>query len=94
MEGYLEVPRTDTYTFYGLDSRGLEVFLDGKMLINSEDENQLIRQIVLEKGKHRLQIRTYQQSNRRSIGFGFYSEEDFRIPIKPFDLSHITSSQH
>jgi predicted phosphodiesterase len=88
MEGYLEVPKTDTYTFYGLDARGLEVFLDGELLINSEDETQLLKQIVLEKGKHQLQIKTYQQSNRKSIGFGFYSETDFRIPIKPFDLSH------
>lgn len=88
LEGYLEVPETDTYTFYGLDSRGLEVYIDGQMLFQSDWEDQIVQQVVLEKGKHKLEIKTFQRDDRQSIGFGYYSEEDFRMPIKPFDLSH------
>lgn len=88
IEGYLEVPRTDTYTFYALDSRGLEIRIDGEILFQNKGEDQLLQQIVLAKGKHRLQIKTYQRNARRLIGFGHYSEANFRMPIKPFDLSH------
>lgn len=88
IEGYLEVPETGTYTFYGLEYQGLEVRIDDTSLFEPSDEEQMVQQIVLAKGKHRLQIKTFQRESRRSIGFGFYSDEAFRMPIGPFDLSH------
>lgn len=88
LEGYLEVPSTDTYTFYGLDARGLEIRIDGTLIIDTQSEIQALVQIPLEKGKHHLEIKTFQHNWRKSVGFGYYNMAVGRVPIRPTSLSH------
>ena len=88
IEGYLDVSNTDTYTFYALDSRGLEITIDGVELFNSADEQQLVNSIVLEKGQHKIAIKSYQRQWRKAFSFGFYDPVLGRIPFKPSQLSH------
>lgn len=88
IEGYLEVPETKTYTFYALDSRGLEITLDQQPMIISDGERQTIKSMVLEKGKHQIKIKSFQRTWRQSISFGYYDPILGRIPFKPFNLSH------
>ena len=88
IEGYLEVPNTDTYTFYGLDARGLEIRIDGELIIDTQSEIQALVQIPLERGKHHLEIRSYQHNWRKNVGFGYYDLVLGRIPIRPASLSH------
>jgi predicted phosphodiesterase len=89
INGYIEVPKTAVYTFYGLGTRGLDIKLDGKSIIDIAFESQKTAQLVLETGKHKIAIRSFQRNWRKSLGFGFYNESlGKRIPIKPFNLSH------
>ena len=88
IKGYLNIPKTGSYTFYALDSRGLEITLSGEVMVKSAGERQTVKSLVLEKGKHPILIKTYQREWRQSLGFGYYDELLGRIPFKPFDLSH------
>lgn len=88
IEGYLEVPATDTYTFYALDARGLEIFIDGQQMVKSKAERQIVKSIVLEKGKHAISIKSLQRNWRKSLSFGYYDPLLGRSPIPPFDWSH------
>lgn len=82
-EGYLEVTETGSYLFYGLDARGLTVWLNDRVLIASEDDKQTLAPVVLEKGLHKIRIQSYQETHRKSLGFGLYSPTLGRMPIQP-----------
>lgn len=88
LTGYFRAPETGTYTFYAVDSRGLEVRFDDKLIFNSDEEGGKTMSVVLEKGLHKLDIRSWQQSGRKSLGFGLVDGESGRRPIAPFQLSH------
>lgn len=88
LDGYFQAPETGTYTFYAVDSRGLLVRLGGQVLFDSEQEGGNTVSVVLEKGLHALEIRSWQQRSRRSLGFGLYDAETGRKPVAPFQLSH------
>ncbi len=88
VNGYFEVPQTDTYTFYALDSRGLQVSIDGILIVDSDGEDQTVKSLVLEEGKHSLVIKSYQHQGRKSFSFGFYDSVMGRIPFRPGQLSH------
>lgn len=92
VDGYLEVPATDTYTFYATDSRGLEILLDDHPVFGSRGKNQLTRSLVLEKGFHSLHIKSRQQTNRRSFGFGWLHPDLGRIPLRANQLWHIPTT--
>ncbi|WP_276167338.1 metallophosphoesterase [Zobellia alginiliquefaciens] len=88
IEGYLDVPRTGTYTFYGLGSRGLVIKIDGNPIIEREHEQQEVVQLVLEKGYHKLDIQSFQRNWRKALGFGYWDEINGRTPFSPFELAH------
>jgi hypothetical protein len=88
LTGYFRAPETGTYTFYAVDSRGLEVRFDDKLLFNSDEEGGKTMSVVLEKGLHKLDIRSWQQRGRKSLGFGLVDGESGRRPIAPFQLVH------
>ena len=91
IDGYIEVPKTGVYTFYGLGSRGLFIRIDDNEVINIEGEAQETVQLVLEAGLHKLSIQSFQRNWRKLLNFGFYDGAlKKRIPFSPFDLSHST----
>ncbi len=88
IDGYFKVEKTDTYTFYGFGSRGVEIAIDGKTIINKEHEQQEVVQLVLQKGYHSIHINSFQRNWRRALGFGYWDEVEGRIPMSPFEISH------
>lgn len=88
VDGYLEVPTTDTYTFYALDSKGLEIHVDDKKVFTSRGSKQLNCSLVLEEGFHSIHIKSLQQTHRRSFGFGFYHPQLGRMRFLPEQLWH------
>ena len=88
IEGFVEVPETGTYTFYGIGMRGLHINLDGMDIIETNDRQPETVQLVLTKGKHKIKIMSFQESYRKAFGFGYYDYKLGRIPIKPFAFSH------
>ena len=88
IRGYIKIPKTDTYTFYGHGSRGLLIELDGTQIIKRDHEKQAVVQRVLEEGYHEVVIKSFQTNWRKALGFGFWNDTTGRIPIAPFDLAH------
>lgn len=88
IEGYLEVPATDTYNFYALASRGLELIIDDTVTLPTHREDLSLQSVVLEKGKHKIAIRSYQWNWRKSFSVGFYDPIMGRRPFATFHLSH------
>jgi predicted phosphodiesterase len=88
VSGYLKVPETGTYTFYGYGSRGLYISIDGQLIIEREHEQQEVVQMVLEKGFHKVSIRSLQRNWRKALGFGYWNEGTGRTPFTPFELWH------
>lgn len=86
--GYIHIPETGTYTFYGLGSRGLQIKIDDKAIIQTAHEQQEVVQLPLEKGYHKLSIESYQRNWRKAFSFGFWDEFSGRVPLAPFDLAH------
>ncbi len=88
MDGFLNIPKTDTYHFYALSSEGLTLTLDNKFVVYSDDENQTIKSVVLEKGYHKISIKSYQRENRKLFSVGYYNPDLGRVPFSPHNLAH------
>jgi hypothetical protein len=88
IEGYLEVPETKTYNFYALASRGLELVIDDQLTIKTHREDLSLQSVVLEKGKHKIAIKSYQWNWRKAFSVGFYDPVMGRRPFAAFRLSH------
>lgn len=88
IKGYLEVPETKTYHFYALASRGLDLVIDDQVTINTQREDLSLQSVVLEKGKHKIAIKSYQWNWRKAFSVGFYDPLMGRTPFTAFQLSH------
>lgn len=88
IEGYLEVPETKTYNFYALASRGLELVIDDQVTIKTHREDLSLESVVLEKGKHKIAIKSYQWNWRKAFSVGFHDAVMGRTPFGAFRLSH------
>ena len=88
INGYFKVNKTDTYTFYGFGSRGLDILVDGITVIKREHELQGVIQLVLEEGYHKIYIKSFQRNWRKALGFGYWDELYGRIPFTPFEVYH------
>lgn len=91
IDGYFQVPESDTYTFYAFGSRGLSVVIDGQDIMEEEHEQQQVFQLALKAGWHKLEVISFQRKWRKAFGFGFWDELDGRIPIAPFHLKHTST---
>ena len=88
IEGYLEVPETKAYHFYALASRGLELVIDDQVSIQTHREDLSLQSVVLEKGKHKIAIKSYQWNWRKAFSVGFHDPVLGRRPFAAFNLSH------
>jgi acid phosphatase type 7 len=91
LEGYIEVPETDTYTFYLYTDDGSKLYLNDQMLIDS-DGNHGARYdygtVILEKGKHKLKIDYHQQTGGYHLSAGMKVNGKDKRPFNPWQLSH------
>ncbi|MCV6604350.1 MAG: metallophosphoesterase [Porticoccaceae bacterium] len=88
IEGYLDVPETGTYTFYGIGSRGLSIEVDDMEVVKTDHEQQRTFQLALAKGKHKINIVSFQRNWRKALVFSYYDEITGRKQFKPFSLYH------
>ncbi len=91
MEGYVEVPETDTYIFYTYSDDGSKMLINDELIVDS-DGNHSAKYIygttILEKGKHKIRIEYFEGSGNNFIYSGFVKPNNERVPFTPFDLSH------
>ena len=91
LEGYLEVPETDTYTLYTYSDDGSKLYINDQLLVDS-DGNHSAKYVygttILEKGKHRIKIEYFEGSGNNFVYAGFVRANNERVPFTPFELSH------
>ncbi len=91
LEGYVDIPTTDTYTFYTYSDDGSKLYLDGKLLVDSDglhSAKYIYGTTILEKGKHRLRIEYFEGGGNNFIYAGLVNADHEKIPFSPFQLSH------
>ncbi|MEM1319199.1 MAG: metallophosphoesterase [Bacteroidota bacterium] len=91
IEGYIEVPATDTYTFYTYSDDGSKLYINGELLVDSDGRHSakyIYGTTILEKGKHQLKIEYFEGSGNNFVYAGFVTDENERVPFTPFQLSH------
>ena len=90
-EGYIEVPETDTYTFYLYTDDGSKMYINDQLLIDS-DGNHGARYdygtLILEKGKHKIKIDYIQQTGGYYFSAGVKVNGKDKKPFNPWQLSH------
>ncbi len=91
MEGYLEVPETDTYTFYTYSDDGSKLFINDEIIVDSDGRHSakyISGTTILEKGKHRIRIEYFEGGGNNFVYSGFVTSQNEKIPFSVFQLSH------
>ena len=91
MEGYVELPRTDTYTFYTRSDDGSRLFIDGQLVVDSDGRHGAFYEYgttILERGKHRLRIEYFEASGSHMLRAGIVDGTLGKVPFNPARLSH------
>lgn len=90
-EGYVEIPETNTYTFYLYTDDGSKMYINDQLLIDS-DGNHGARYdygtVILEKGRHKLKIDYIQQTGGYYFSAGIKVNGKDKKPFNPWQLSH------
>ncbi len=91
LEGYIEVPETDTYVLYLYTDDGSKMYINDQLVIDS-DGNHGARYdygtVILEKGKHKIKIDYHQQTGGYHLSAGMKVNGKDKRPFSPWQLSH------
>ena len=91
LEGYIEVPETDSYTFFLYTDDGSKMYINDQLVVDS-DGNHGARYdygtYILEKGKHKFKIDYIQQTGGHLLSAGMKVNGKDKRPISPWQLSH------
>lgn len=91
-EGYIDVSKTDHYTFYLQSDDGSKLYLNGKLIIDHDGDHSTIEktgQAILQEGKHRIRIEYFERSGSQDLQAGIVNPAVGQKPFSPFQLSHI-----
>ena len=91
LEGYVDLPRTDTYTFFTRSDDGSRLYIDGLMIVDSDGRHGAFWEYgttILEQGKHRLRIEYFEASGSHMLRAGVVDEVLGKVPFNPGWLTH------
>lgn len=91
LEGYLEVPETDTYTLYTYSDDGSKLYVGDQLLVDSDGRHSakyIYGTTILAKGKHQIRIEYFEGGGNNFVYAGFVKADNERVPFTPFQLSH------
>lgn len=91
-EGYIDVSKTDHYTFYLQSDDGSKLYLNGKLIIDHDGDHSTIEktgQAILQEGKHSIRIEYFERSGSQDLQAGIVNPALGQKPFSPFQLSHI-----
>lgn len=91
LEGYVELPATDTYTFYTRSDDGSKLYIDGELVVDNDGQHGAFWEYgatILEAGKHRLRIEYFESSGSQMLRAGLLDADLGKVPFHPGQLSH------
>lgn len=91
MEGYLEVPKTDTYTLYTYSDDGSKLYINDQMLVDSDGLHSakcITGTTILEKGKHKIRIEYFEGGGNNFMKAGYFTHDNEQLPFSSSELSH------
>ena len=90
-EGYLNIKNTDVYSFYLGSDDGSKLYIDGKLLIDNDEEHAMTYKqgdLALESGQHKIRIEYFENTGGQGLSVGFTLGDGTRRPFFPGNLSH------
>jgi plastocyanin len=92
--GYIDIPRTDTYTFWNHSDNESEVYIDGQFVDAGREYNKLSDggSIELEEGRHEIEVQFIQRKGDSHLRIYWASSTIGRREIPPSVLSHSTAT--
>jgi hypothetical protein len=91
LEGYVNLPATDTYTFYTRSDDGSKLYIDGQLVVDNDGDHGAFWQygkIILEKGKHEIRIEYFEGAGSQMLRAGLVDPVLGKIPFHPGQLSY------
>ncbi len=91
LEGYVNIPQTDTYKFYTRTDDGSQLFIDGQLVVDnngSHAANYKYGSTILEKGYHRIKMLYFESHGSQMMKAGFWSKETGLTPFHADMLMH------
>lgn len=91
LEGYIELPKTDTYQFFTRSDDGSRLYIDGELVVDNDGDHGAFRKqgtTILEKGRHRLRIEFFEGEGYQYLSAGISDEYGFHDAFGRAFLSH------
>ncbi len=91
LEGFVEVPKTDSYRFFTRSDDGSKLYVDGELVVDNDGDHAAFVEFgttVLEKGKHHIRIEYFDGAGFQLLEAGTVDAEGFRETFRPAVLSH------
>jgi predicted phosphodiesterase len=91
LEGFADLPATDTYTFYTRSDDGSKLYIDGQLVVDNDGDHGAFWQygkIILEKGKHEIRIEYFEGSGSQMLRAGLVDPVLGKVPFHPGQLSY------
>lgn len=90
-EGYIDVPKTERYTFYLQSDDGSKLYINGKLMIDNNNHSSIEKtgQAILQEGKHSIRIEYFEKNGSHELQAGIVDPILGIKPFSPFQLSHL-----
>lgn len=91
LEGFVDLPATDTYTFYTRSDDGSKLYIDGQLVVDNDGDHGAFWQYgktILEKGKHEIRIEYFEGAGSQMLRAGLVDPDLGKVPFHPGQLSH------
>ncbi|MCG8330040.1 MAG: metallophosphoesterase [Chitinophagales bacterium] len=91
MEGYVDLPATDTYTFFTRSDDGSKLYINGHLVVDNDGHHGAFWEYgttILEKGKHHIRIEYFEAYGSEMLRAGLLDPDMGKVPFHPGQLSH------
>lgn len=92
LEGYIDIPKTERYTFYLQSDDGSKLYINGRLMIDNNSNHSSIEktgQAILQEGKHSIRIEYFEKNGSHELQAGIVDPILGIKPLSPFQLSHL-----
>ena len=91
LEGFVDLPKTDTYTFYTRSDDGSKLYIDEQLVVDNDGQHGAFWEYgatILAAGKHRIRIEYFESGGSQMLRAGFLDAEHGKIDFTADQLSH------
>ncbi|MCB0639519.1 MAG: metallophosphoesterase [Lewinella sp.] len=91
LTGFVDLPRTDTYTFYTRSDDGSRLYIDGELVVDNDGNHGAFfayGATILAAGQHQIRIEYFESSGTEMLRAGIVDDALGKMPFHPRQLSH------